>query len=111
MGIKSFTKTLILFALALFIVAADDIARTLPDGNDVSALSCGDSIVFIGDRAPDIIEKCGEPIKKTQFMDQPGDVWIYRFDQGDHVYLLAFVDGQLQRILDVSCLNDHTDCR
>lgn len=111
MNITTFTKAIILFALALFIVAADNIARALPEGTDLPALSCGDSIVFLGDLAPDVIEKCGEPIKITQFTDQPGVVWIYRFEQADHVSLLAFVDGQLQRILDVSCLDDNTDCR
>jgi Protein of unknown function (DUF2845) len=111
MSITTFTKTLALLVLALFIVAADDITRTLPDGTDVSALSCGSSIVFIGDRAPDVIEKCGEPITRTQFIDQPGDFWIYRFDQANHVSLLAFIDGQLQRIFDVSCLDDNTDCK
>jgi hypothetical protein len=111
MNITTFTKTLTLFVFALFIVAADNITRSLPNGTDLTALSCGDSIVFIGDLTRDVIEKCGEPINKTQFIDQSGDVWIYRFDQGDHVFFLAFVDGQLQRIFDVSCLDDNTDCR
>ena len=111
MSVSTFTKSLALFVLGLFILAADDIRRTLPDGTDVSALSCGSSIVFMGAPTGDVIEKCGEPIKKAHFLDQPGDVWIYRFDQADNMYFLAFIDGQLERIFDVSCMDDNTDCR
>lgn len=54
MNITTFTKTLTLFVFALFIVAADNITRSLPNGTDLSALSCGDSIVFIGDLTRDV---------------------------------------------------------
>ena len=111
MNITTCTKTLALFALALFIIAADDITRTLPDGTDLSNLMCSGDIVSIGDPAQDVLKKCGEPIKKTGFIDQPGIVWVYQLDQVDHVYYLPFVDGQLQRIFDVSCLDDNTDCQ
>ena len=111
MNITTFTKTLALFVLALFIVAADDITRTLPDGTDVSELQCSVDIVSIGDLSQKILKNCGEPIKKTRFIDQPGIAWVYQLDQEDHVFYLFFVDGQLQRIFDVSCLDDKTDCQ
>jgi Protein of unknown function (DUF2845) len=83
----------------------------LPDGTDVSTLQCGDDIVSMGDFPQDVLKKCGEPIKKTRFIDQPGLVWVYQLDQVDHVFYLAFVDGQLERIFDVSCLEDNPDCK
>ena len=106
-----FTKTLALLVLSLFIVAADGITRTLPDGTDLSSLQCSTDIVYIGNRSGDVLAKCGKPIKKTQFIDQPGIVWVYQLDQVDRVYYLAFVDGRLQRILDVRCLDDNPDCK
>ncbi|MGA8180323.1 MAG: DUF2845 domain-containing protein [Desulfobacterales bacterium] len=111
MSLTTLTKTLTLFIFAFFIVAADNISRTLPDGTDVSALQCSVDIVSIGDLARDVLKKCGEPIKTTQFIDQPGRVWVYQLNQVDHVYYLAFVDGKLERILDVSCLEDNPDCK
>ena len=111
MSITTFTKTLTLLILALFIVAADNIMRTLPDGTDLSNLMCSVDIVSIGDLSRDVLDKCGEPIRKTQFIDQPGRVWVYQLDQVDHVFYLAFVDGKLERILDVSCLEDNPDCK
>ena len=111
MKFTTFTKTLTLLVLALFTVAADNITRMLPEGTDVSTISCSDNLVSIGDPSQDVLKKCGEPIKKTGFIDQPGIVWVYQLDQVDHVYYLPFVDGQLQRIFDVSCLDDNTDCQ
>ena len=110
MSITTLAKTLTLFILALFILAADNIMPTLPDGTDISALQCNVDIVSIGDLSRDVLEKCGEPIKKTQFIDQPGSVWVYHLDLVDHVFYLAFVDGKLERILDVDCLDDNPDC-
>ena len=110
MSITTFTKTFFLFVLAFFIVAADNITRQFPEGTDVSTLRCSDNIVYIGDLCPDVLEKCGEPIKKIRFIDQPGLVWVYQLDQEDHVFYLPFIDGKLERILDVSCLEDNTDC-
>jgi hypothetical protein len=111
MNITTFTKTLALFVLVLFIVAADNITRTLPEGTDVSTLQCSGDIVSIGDLSQDVLEKCGEPINKTQFKDQPGRVWVYQLDQADHVFYLAFAGGRLERIFDVSCLEDNPDCQ
>jgi len=110
MSITPFTKTLTLFVLALFIVAADDITRTLPEGTDVSTLRCSGHLVYIGDFSRDVLEKCGEPIKKVRFIDQPGRVWVYHLDQADHVFYLAFIDGKLERIFDVRCWEDNPDC-
>jgi hypothetical protein len=110
MSITTFTKTFTLFVFALFIIAADDITRPLPEGTDLSTLRCSGNIVYIGDLSRDVLEKCGVPIKKTRFADQPGRVWVYQLDQVDHVFYLAFIDGKLERILDVSCLVDNTDC-
>jgi hypothetical protein len=110
MSNTTFTKTFILVLLALFIISADNITRTLPEGTDVSTLRCSTKIVYIGDLSRDVLEKCGEPLKKIRFTDQPGRVWVYHLDQEDHVFYLAFIDGKLERILDVSCLVDNTDC-
>ena len=105
------TKIFTVIAILFFILGADNITRTLPEGNDLSTLMCSDNIVYIGDLSRDVLEKCGEPIKKTQFTDQPGRVWVYQLDQVDHVFYLAFIDGKLERIIDVSCLEDNTDCK
>ena len=110
MKFTTFTKTLTLLVLALFIVAADNITRMLPDGTDVSTIKCSDNLVSIGDLSRDVLEKCGEPIKETRFTDQPGRVWVYRLDQTDHVFYLAFVEGKLERIYDVGCLQNNPDC-
>jgi hypothetical protein len=110
MKFTTFTKTLTLLVLALFIVAADNITRMLPEGTDVSSIKCSDNLVSIGDLSRDVLEKCGEPIKETQFTDQPGRVWVYRLDQTDHVFYLAFADGKLERIYDVDCLQNNPDC-
>jgi len=76
-GPAVFTKTLALFVLALFIVAAGDIMRKLPDDTDLSSLMRSGDIVSIGNHSQDVLKKCGEPIRKTQFIDQPGIVWVY----------------------------------
>jgi hypothetical protein len=110
MKFTTFTKTLTLLVLTLFIVAADNITRELPEGTDFSSIKCSDSLVSIGDLSRDVLEKCGEPIKKTQFKDQPGHVWVYRLDQTDHVFYLAIVAGKLERIYDVDCLQNNPDC-
>ena len=110
MKFTTFTKTLTLLVLTLFIVAADNVTRMLPDGTDVSSIKCSDSLVSIGDLSRNVLEKCGEPIKETQFTDQPGRVWVYRLDQADHVLYLAFVVGKLERIYDVDCLQNNPDC-
>lgn len=104
------TKTLTLLAIAFFILGADNITRTLPEGTDVSTLRCSGHLVYIGDLSRDVLEKCGEPITKTRFIDQPGRVWVYQLDQVDHVFYLAFIDGKLERIFDVRCLEDNPDC-
>jgi hypothetical protein len=110
MKFTTFTKTLTLLVLALFTVAADNITRMLPEGTDVSTISCSDNLVSIGDPSQDVLKKCGEPIKETQFTDQPGRVWVYQLDQTDHVFYFAFVDGKLERIYDVDCLQNNPDC-
>jgi hypothetical protein len=110
---KKFTiiaKIFTLIAIVFFILGADNITRTLPDGTDLSTLMCRGNIIYIGDLSRDVLKKCGEPIKKTRFTDQPGRVWVYQLDQVDHVFYLAFIDGKLERIFDVSCLVDNTDC-
>lgn len=104
------TKIFALIAIVFFIMGADNITRTLPEGIDLSSLRCSGHIVYIGDLSRDVLEKCGEPIKITRFTDQPGRVWVYQLDQVDHVFYLAFIDGKLERIFDVSCLVDNTDC-
>ena len=111
---KKFTiiaKIFTLIAIVFFILGADNITRTLPDGTDLSTLMCRGNIIYIGDLSRDVLKKCGEPIKKTRFTDQPGRVWVYQLDQVDHVFYLAFIDGKLERIFDVSCLVDNTDCK
>ena len=110
MKFTTFTKTLTLLVLALFIVAADNITRMLPEGADVSTIRCSSRLVSIGDLSRDVLEKCGEPIKETQFTDQPGRVWVYRLGQIDHVFYLFFIDEILERIYDVKFLQDNPDC-
>ena len=59
------TKIFTVIAILFFILGADNITRTLPEGNDLSTLMCSDNIVYIGDLSRDVLEKCGEPIKKN----------------------------------------------
>ena len=105
------TKIFTLLSIVFFILGAENITRRLPDGIDLSSLMCGGNAISIGDLSQDVLEKCGEPIKKTRFTDQPGRVWVYQLDQVDHVFYLAFIDGKLERIIDVSCLENNTDCK
>jgi hypothetical protein len=111
MKLTIFTKTLTLFAIALFIVAADDITRDMiPEGTDVSSIRCSGSLVSIGDLSRDVLEKCGEPIREFRILDEPYHVWVYRLGQIDHVFHLFFIDEKLERIYDVKCLQDNPDC-
>lgn len=111
MKLKALTKTLILLALALFIVAADRLPLDMiPEGTDVSSFRCSSRLVYRGDLSRDVLNKCGEPIRKTRILDEPYRVWIYRFGQSNYVYYLAFLHEKLQRIYSVRCWEDNPDC-
>ncbi len=111
MKLTTFTKTLTLFAITLFIVGADYMTRDMiPKGTDVSSIRCYGRVVSIGDLSRDVLQKCGEPIRKTRILDEPYRVWVYRLDQSDHVYYLAFLQEKLQRVYHVKCGQDNPDC-
>lgn len=105
------TKIFTLLSMVFFILGAENITRRLPDGIDLSSLMCGGNVISIGDLSQDVLRKCGEPIRRTRFLDQLGDVWVYQLDAVDHVFYLAFVREKLDRIYDVSCFDDDTDCK
>ena len=111
MKFTTLPKTLILLAIAFFILGADYITRDMiPPGTDVSAVRCSSRVVSIGDLSRDVLQKCGEPIKETRILDEPYRIWVYRLGQSDHVYYLAFMHEKLQRIYDVKCWQDNPDC-
>jgi hypothetical protein len=111
MKLSIFVKTLALFAIALFIVAADYITRDMiPEGTDVSTIRCSASLVSVGDFSRDVLKKCGEPIRETRFLDEPYRVWVYRLGQENHVVYFSFIDEKLERIYDVKCSHDNPDC-
>ena len=80
-----------------------------PNGTDSNSYRCVGGLVSIGDRIPDLIETCGEPIREDQHDLQPGRILIYRFDQS-RVYYFEFLNDRLSRIYAVSCLQDDPNC-
>ena len=76
-----------------------------------SNLRCTGGIVSIGDNSIDVLEKCGEPMKKTKITDQPHNIWIYRFGQARYVHYFAFLHDRLQRIHSVRCTQKIRDCQ
>ena len=76
---------------------------------DQSSLRCSNGVVAIGDLDRDVREKCGEPLQIGRRQDF-GPVWIYNEDQGNFMYYLAFLNGNLQRIVGTPCSPDDPDC-
>ena len=58
------TKIFTLLSIVFFILGAENMTRRLPDGIDLSSLMCDGNAISIGDLSQDVLEKCGEPIKK-----------------------------------------------
>jgi hypothetical protein len=68
MKFTTLPKTLTLLAIVFFILGADYITRDMiPPGSDVSTVRCNGRLVSIGDLSRDVMQKCGEPIRKTRF--------------------------------------------
>ena len=112
MKLTTLAKTLTLFGMMLFIVAADFITRDMiPKGTDVSTVKCYGRLVSIGDLSKDVLQICGEPIREIRILDEPYRIWVYRLDQADHVYYLEIMDEKLRRVFDVKCSEDSPDCK
>jgi hypothetical protein len=98
----------------LFLFACPAFSQPLTDQDrvrfydDNSNVRCSGSLVSIGTFQPDVLEKCGEPIRKTYAQGEPFKVWIYRVD--NLVYYLGFINGRLERIKSTRCWKDNPDC-
>ncbi|WP_238585600.1 DUF2845 domain-containing protein [Legionella quateirensis] len=81
---------------------------------NVSAMRCGDKLVYEGDSQYNVLAKCGEPLYKqvyeqsvpifNQYGYQVGvgastiETWIYQKSSADFQYELIFNSGVLQTI-------------
>jgi hypothetical protein len=97
-------------ALALLIILVESSFsiefRTLADQ---SSYRCSGGIVAVGDIDRDVREKCGDPFTIGRIQDY-GPIWIFYEDQANFMYYLAFLNGNLQRIVGVPCSPDEADC-
>jgi hypothetical protein len=92
---------------AIFLMAMD----YPPEGSDLSNLRCSGSIVSKGDSPEDVQEKCGDPVARgDRIGGMPYEIWVYRFPQTDYVIYFGFVNNRVQRIYQVSCLQDDPYC-
>jgi len=93
------------------VVAENDLAQDMQQGIDISSLRCGDNIITIGESSQNVISKCGEPVRKTSTVQDPFEIWIYRFNSSNAIYYLSFSGESLERIIDAECWADNPDCR
>ena len=101
-------KVVFILLLSSFFLAGMDYP---PNGTDYDAYRCSGGLVSIDDPMPDILAKCGEPLREEQpDIQQPGSVLVYRFDQSQ-VYYFEFLDNRLSRIYAVDCLQNDPDCK
>lgn len=73
-----------------------------------SSYRCSRRIIAPGDYRQSVLDKCGEPAREAYIRSEGYDVWIYQ--EGNYVYYLLFLNGQLERILSTRCWNDNPDC-
>jgi hypothetical protein len=76
---------------------------------DQSSYRCSRGVVAIGDSDREVREKCGDPLKIGKRQDF-GPIWIYHEDQANFMYYLAFLNGNLQRIVGAPCNPDDPEC-
>jgi len=91
---------------SLFLIAMDSPVR----GTDYSSYRCSGGLVSKGDLVRDVMGKCGEPMRDTRIGREPYRVFVYRFNQTRYVYYFGFINGRLQRIYAVNCLEDDPNC-
>jgi len=73
-----------------------------------SSYRCSRRIISLRESQQSVLDKCGEPDREAYIRDGGFDVWIY--PDGEYVYYLLFLDGQLDRIASTRCWNDNPDC-
>ena len=76
---------------------------------DQSSYRCSGGVVAIGDLDRSVREKCGDPLEIGRRQDF-GPIWIYYEDQANFMYYLAFLNGNLQRIVGAPCSPDDANC-
>jgi hypothetical protein len=100
-----------LFCAPLSVLAEDQLTRDMQQGIDISSLRCGDNIIAIGDSPQVVMSKCGEPLRKASTIQNPFNIWVYRFDSSDSIYYLSFSGESLERIIEAECWADNPDCK
>lgn len=111
MKIKIFFVVFTLLLLPGVVLGAGSITLDMiPRGTDFSSVKCDGGTVYREDLARDVVERCGEPDKVTRIHDEPYRIWVYRFDQSDYIYILAFMHEKIQRIYRAKCPQGNSGC-
>jgi hypothetical protein len=108
-------KSMILAIAALLVFSGTSRAQSsLSDPNRLSfydtssSYRCSRRIISLRESQQSVLDKCGEPDREAYIRGGGFDVWIY--PDGEYVYYLLFLDGQLDRIASTRCWNDNPDC-
>ena len=94
-----------------FITGSDYIWREdILKGSDRSSYRCPNGLVSRGDLARDVLDKCGEPLRRARMQLEPYDIWIYRFGTGDFIVYMAMTHEKVQRIYSARCWEENPHC-
>jgi hypothetical protein len=76
---------------------------------DQASFRCPSGIVARGDSEMRVRQRCGDPLKIASRQDF-GPIWIYHFGASRFMYYLAFLHGNLQRIVSAPCSPNREEC-
>ncbi len=95
--------------LLLMLLADKSYCLDIMNLRDQSTLRCPGGIVARGDSELHVQRRCGDPLKIADRQDF-GPIWIYHFRGGRFMYYLAFLNGNLQRIVSATCNPNRPEC-
>lgn len=108
---RSLSALLVTILAVPFIVGSDYIWREdIAKGVDRSTYRCSNGLVSRGDLMREVLEKCGEPGRRTQMQLDPNSIWIYRPWNTDRIVYMAFTNEKLQRIHSARCWDGNPHC-
>lgn len=82
----------------LIFVSFIGISHSLTAMDDASSLQCDGGLVFTGDSAASVKEKCGPPQKILSSDIEGPVVWIYDFGDSKFIYHVNIVNNAVERI-------------
>ena len=83
----------VLFFMLLIGVSYDLMAM-----DDAPSLQCDGGLVFTGDSAASVKEKCGPPQKILNSDIEAPTVWVYDLGDSKFIYYVSIVDNAVERI-------------